>query len=93
MKDNASSFGALATTAYANRSRSKSLPPMQNGEVERLVADFLATRDIAACPARYAAPVEQRRRSALLTMRPYIAATATAVGLLALWAALVPFMA
>jgi hypothetical protein len=92
MKDKASSFGALATTAYANRSRSKSLP-MQNGEVERLVADFLATRDIAACPARYAAPVEQRRRSALVTMRPYIAATATAVGLLAVWAALVPFMA
>jgi hypothetical protein len=93
MKDEASFVGAPATKAYANRSRSKSLPPMQNGEVEHLVANFLATRDIPACPARYAAPLEQRRQSALVTMRPYIAATATAVGLLALWAALVPFMA
>jgi hypothetical protein len=65
---------------------------MQNAEVERLVADFLATRDITACPARYAAPVEGRQ-SALVTMRPYIAATAMAVGLLAVWAALVPFVA
>jgi hypothetical protein len=33
---------------------------MQPGEAERLVAGFLATRDITTCPVRYAAPVEQR---------------------------------
>jgi len=93
MQDKASFIGASAAKAYANRLRRRNLPPMQNGEVERLVADFLATRDITACPARYAALVEQRRRSALVTMRPYITATAMAVGLLAVWAALVPFVA
>ena len=92
MQDKASFIGASATKAHANRVRRRNLP-LQNGEVERLVADFLATRDITACPARYAALVEQRRRFALVTMRPYITATAMAVGLLAVWAALVPFVA
>ena len=32
---------------------------MQPGEAERLVAAFLATHDVTACPTRYAAPVEQ----------------------------------
>ena len=93
MQDKASFIGASATKAYASRLRRRNRPPMQHGEVERLVADFLATRDITACPARYAALAEQRRRSALVTMRPYITATAMAVGLLAVWAALVPFVA
>jgi hypothetical protein len=47
-------------TAHAHRQRCKGLPPMQAGEAERLVAEFLATRGITACPTRYAAPVEQR---------------------------------
>jgi hypothetical protein len=33
---------------------------MQAGEAERLIAAFLATNQITACPARYALPVEQR---------------------------------
>ena len=40
--------------------RCKRLSPLQRGETERLVAEFMATRSIAVCPARYAAPVEQR---------------------------------
>ena len=48
----------------SHRMRCQSLPPMQAGEPARLVADFLATRDVTFCPARYAAPVEQRLRPA-----------------------------
>jgi len=33
---------------------------MQPGEAERLIADFLASKSITACPTRYAAPIEQR---------------------------------
>lgn len=44
----------------AHRLRCQSLPPMQAEETARLVADFLATREITSCPTRYAAPVEQR---------------------------------
>ena len=54
------SFAAVASKARAHRLRCKSLPPMQPGEAERLMAGFLATRDVTACPARYAAPVEQQ---------------------------------
>jgi len=62
MQDKTRFFGALAS-AHAHRLRCKSLPPIQNGEAELLVAGFLATRDITICPARYAAPVEQRLHS------------------------------
>jgi hypothetical protein len=60
MQEKSKFFGALATEAHAHRLRCKSLPPMQAGESERLVAAFLAARSITACPVRYAAPVEQR---------------------------------
>jgi hypothetical protein len=53
-------LGALAIHAHQHRRRCQSLPPIEAGEAERLVVGFLATRDITACPARYAAPVEQR---------------------------------
>ena len=54
------SQGALTPTALAHWRRCKGLPPVQSGEVERLKADFLATRGVTACPARYAAPIEQQ---------------------------------
>jgi hypothetical protein len=63
MQDKTKFFGALAS-AHAHRLRCKSLPPIQDGEAERLVAGFLAVSDITICPARYAAPVEQRLHSA-----------------------------
>ena len=53
-------FGGLAERARAHRLRCKSLPPMQPGEADRLLAGFLATRNVTACPTRYAAPIEQR---------------------------------
>jgi hypothetical protein len=64
MQDNTSFFGALASKAHAHRLRCRSLPPIQVGEAERLVATFLASRDITTCPARYVAPVEQRLQPA-----------------------------
>jgi hypothetical protein len=60
MQRTTSFSGALASQAHAHRLRCKSLPPIQAGEAERLVAGFLATNAITACPTRYAAPVEQR---------------------------------
>ena len=49
----------------AHRMRCQSLPPMQAGESARLVADFLAGGgEVIFCPARYAAPVEQRLQPA-----------------------------
>jgi hypothetical protein len=54
------SYGVLTPAAQAHRRRCKSLPPVQAGEAERLMADFLATRGVTACPTRYAAPIEQR---------------------------------
>jgi hypothetical protein len=51
---------ALTPADQAHRRRCKSLPPVQPGEVERLKADFLTTRGVTACPARYAAPIEQQ---------------------------------
>jgi hypothetical protein len=53
-------WGGLPMKANAHRLRCKRLSPMQPGEAEHLVADFLASRGVTACPARYAAPVEQR---------------------------------
>jgi hypothetical protein len=60
--------GALTPEARAHRLRCKSLPSIQAGEAERLVAGFLATSSVTACPPRYAAPVEQRLQS---TQRGY----------------------
>jgi hypothetical protein len=39
--------------------RCKELSPVQRGESERLIAEFMATRSITVCPVRYAVPVEQ----------------------------------
>ena len=63
MQDKTKLFGALAF-AHAHRLRCKSLPPIQDGEAERLVAGFLATREVTFCPARYAAPVAHRLQPA-----------------------------
>jgi hypothetical protein len=59
MQNQMSFFRALATKAHEHRVRCRSLPPIRAGEVELLVADFLTTRRITPCPARYVAPVEQ----------------------------------
>jgi hypothetical protein len=56
------SYGVLTPAAQAHRQRCRSLPPVQAGEAGRLMAEFLATRSITACPTRYAAPIEQRPR-------------------------------
>jgi hypothetical protein len=50
----------LATGDRARPLGRRSLPPIQAGEAERLVAAFLAARTVTACPTRYAAPIEQR---------------------------------
>jgi hypothetical protein len=60
MQNNWGFSGAPALKVRAHRLRCMSLPPLQPGEAERLLAGFLATRDVTACPIRYAAPVEQR---------------------------------
>jgi hypothetical protein len=60
MQSKSSFPGMLASKAHAHRLRCKNLPPMQPGEAERLLAGFLATRNVTACPTRYAAPIEQR---------------------------------
>jgi hypothetical protein len=60
MSFNAPEFIAQSEQAHAHRRRCKALPPLQPGERERLVAAFLAARSVTQCPARYAAPVEQR---------------------------------
>jgi hypothetical protein len=52
----------MSPASNAHRWRCKNLPPMQPGEADRLVADFLAAKSITACPTRYAAPVEQQPR-------------------------------
>jgi len=46
--------------AWEHRQRCKSLPALQPGESERLMAAFLAGRGVTLCPARYAAPVAQQ---------------------------------
>lgn len=60
MQAKSNPFGGVAMKAHAHRLRCKHLPPMQAGEAERLVAAFLATNNVTACPIRYAAPVEHR---------------------------------
>jgi hypothetical protein len=46
--------------AFAHRRRCQSLPPLQPGEHERLMKEFLAVKSVTICPPRYAAPVEHR---------------------------------
>jgi hypothetical protein len=58
------SISGLTPEGMAHRRRCKSLPPVQPGEAERLMANFLATRSVTACPTRYAAPIEQRSQLA-----------------------------
>ena len=53
-------LGMPTPEAQARWRRCKTLSPVQRGDTERLIADFMATRSITLCPARYAAPVEQR---------------------------------
>jgi hypothetical protein len=60
MQNNPSFFSARSPEAQAHWLRCKSLPPIQPGEAERLLAGFFATRGVTACPTRYAAPIEQR---------------------------------
>jgi hypothetical protein len=60
MQKKSNFYGGLSTKSHAHRLRCKQLPPIQAGEAERLVAAFLATHSVTACPERYAAPVEQR---------------------------------
>jgi hypothetical protein len=60
MQNKWSFSGALALKVRAHRLRCRSLPPLQPGEAERLLAGFLAIREVTACPTRYAAPVAQR---------------------------------
>ncbi len=42
-----------------HRDRCRTLPPLQTGETESLVAAFLASRSVTVCPVRFAAPIEQ----------------------------------
>ena len=55
--------GERTDEGRAHRQRRKILPPMQAGEVEHLMAAFLANSSIATCPTRYAAPTEHAARS------------------------------
>jgi hypothetical protein len=59
-----SSIGELTADALAHLRRCKSLPPIQHGEAERLIAQFLATRSVTACPTRYLAPIEPQSQLA-----------------------------
>ena len=52
------SIAALTPDALAHRRRCRTLPPVQPGEAERLMADFLATK-VSPPATRYAAPIEQ----------------------------------
>jgi hypothetical protein len=53
------SHGRFTPESQAHWRRCKTLPPIQRGEAERLMAEFLATRGVNACPTRYLAPIEQ----------------------------------
>jgi len=52
----------MTSATAARRQRCRSLPPMQPGEADRLIAKFLAAKSVTICPTRYAVPVEQRPR-------------------------------
>jgi hypothetical protein len=68
MQERVRFYSKSATSDRAHLLRCRSLPPIQAGEAERLVASFLAVRTVTACPTRYAAPIEQRPQ---LTRRGY----------------------
>jgi hypothetical protein len=49
---------AVKRKVAAHRQRCNTLPPLQRGEAERLVAEFVRTRGgVTICPPAYAAPV------------------------------------
>jgi hypothetical protein len=50
---------SLTAEAQVHRRWCKSLPQVQPGVAERLIADFVATKGVTTCPTRYAAPIEQ----------------------------------
>ncbi|MGC1410238.1 MAG: hypothetical protein WA864_15020 [Acetobacteraceae bacterium] len=60
MQQFGSRFGRPSEQAREHWQRCKKLPPLQNGEAESLTTEFLATRSITVCPARYAVPLHQR---------------------------------
>lgn len=60
MQQKSAFFSRLSLEALQHRRRCEQLPALRDGEVESLVAEFLAGRSITVCPTRYAAPVEQR---------------------------------
>ncbi len=64
MQSNPITFRKQSEEAFAHRRRCKALPPLQPGEHERLVKEFLAVRSVTLCPTRYAAPVEHQQPSA-----------------------------
>jgi hypothetical protein len=61
MRVRPTTFVTESEEAQAHRRRCKALAPLQPGEEERLMAAFLADRNITQCPVRYAAPVEQHQ--------------------------------
>ena len=60
MQQKSSFYGGMSLQALQHRRRCERLPPLRDGEVENLVASFLAARSVTQCPTRYAAPIEQR---------------------------------
>jgi hypothetical protein len=60
MQQKSNFFSGLSLEALQHRRRCERLPALRDGEVENLVAAFLAARSVTVCPTRYAAPVEQR---------------------------------
>jgi hypothetical protein len=60
MQDKSNFFSGMSLRALQHRRRCQRLPALREGEVEDLVATFLAAKSITVCPTRYALPVEQR---------------------------------
>ena len=52
-------FNVTNQEAKEHRRRCMTLPPLQPGEHERLVAAFLAVRSITQCPVRYVLPLHR----------------------------------
>jgi hypothetical protein len=59
MRTETSFVGTFTDAAHAHRVRCRSLPPIQAGEAEQLMAAFLATRRVTDCPTRYATAMQQ----------------------------------
>ena len=57
--------------AKAHRERCRALPPLRPGEVDRLVAEFLANRVVTQCPTMFVTTVSQAdcREPTLRTVR------------------------